>query len=105
MTVSNPADPHTQIRATTQPCQVHKKHIPESHLNHVHHVWPRGDGGPDIPENKIVACPTGHYNIHDLLSHYKIFMGAVPYTVLRTYSVEERKYAKLGFDRMTRKAM
>lgn len=105
MPVSNPADPHTQTRATSQPCQLHKKHTPEPHVNHIHHIWPIGDGGPDISDNKIVVCPTGHYSVHDLLSHFKMFMGNVPYAILRTYSLEERKIAQLGFDRLTRKAM
>lgn len=101
----NPADPHTQIRSTTQPCQVHNRHMPESHINHRHHVWPKGDGGPDIEDNIIVVCATGHYNIHDLLSHFRMLQGNVPYSVLRRYSHDERRYAKLGYERIVRKAM
>lgn len=101
----NDADPHSQMRTTTQPCQLHTKHMPETHINHRHHVWPKGDGGPDIEDNIIVACPTGHYNVHDLLAFYKIHMGNVPYSVLRRYAMNERKFAKLGYDRLTRKSM
>ena len=38
----------------------------------LHHVWPLGDGGPNIPKNKIKVCANGHYSIHaclDLLRH------------------------------------
>lgn len=101
----NEADPHTQIRSTTQPCQVHQKHMPASHINHRHHVYPQGEGGPNIEDNIIVVCATGHYNIHDLLSHYKMLMGKVPYSILRRYSLKEREYAELGYKRITRGSM
>lgn len=90
------------MRTTSQPCQVHGKHIPASHVNHFHHVWPLGEGGPDVPENKVTVCPTGHYNIHDLLREYKVRRGQVPYNVLRRYSFKEREIAQLGWDRMRR---
>lgn len=101
----NPADEHSRILTTVQPCQLHNKHIPETHINQRHHVWPKGEGGPDIEDNIIVACATGHINIHDLLSHYRMYQGEPPWIVLRRYSIEERKFAKLGYDRMTRKSM
>lgn len=103
--MANETDPHTHIRSTTQPCQLHARHMPETHVNHRHHVWPLGDGGPDIEDNIIVACATGHYNIHDLLGHYRMLMGRVPYAILRRYSFEERKYAELGYKRINRKVM
>jgi hypothetical protein len=103
--MSNEADPHTEIRSTTQPCQVHQKHMPETHINHRHHVWPKGDGGPDISDNIIVVCATGHYNIHDLLAHFKSLMGEVPYSIMRRYSMKERFYADLGYKRITRGEM
>lgn len=103
--MQNLSDPHSQLRTTTQPCQLHTKHMPETHINHRHHVWPLGDGGPDIEDNIIVACPTGHMNIHDLLSHYKMLMGNVPYGIIRRYSHRERAYAQLGYDRLTRRQM
>lgn len=98
-------DPHSQIRTTSQPCQLHTRHVPESHVNHRHHVWPLGEGGPNIEDNIIVACPTGHSNLHDLLQHFRIHQGEPPYAVMRRYSLEERKYAKLGWERMRRGSM
>lgn len=101
----HPADPHSHLLTTSQPCQVHKRHIPEPHVNHRHHVWPLGEGGPNIEDNIIAVCPTGHYSIHDLLKEYKLYNGKVPYSVTRSYSLGERKYAELGYTRMTRNAM
>lgn len=101
----DPTDPHSQVRMTVQPCELHHRHMPETHLNHRHHIWPLGEGGPDIQDNIVVVCPTGHTNMHCLLKEYKTHMGNVPYTVIRTYSVEERKYAELGWKRMNRGSM
>lgn len=33
----------------------------------VHHVWPRGAGGPDIAANRITICETGHSNLHTIM--------------------------------------
>lgn len=90
---------------TAAPCQVHNKHIPASHINERHHVWPKGEGGPDIPDNLVVVCATGHNNIHALIKLYKACRGAVPYSELRGYTTGERRYAKLGYERITRGAM
>lgn len=98
-------DPHEAIRQTRLTCEVHKDHVPASHINEVHHVWPKGDGGPNIAENRIVVCATGHNNIHDLINILKSMQGKVPYSELRRYSYKERELAKLGYDRYTRGAM
>lgn len=90
---------------TAAPCQVHGKHIPTSHVNERHHVWPKGNGGPDIPANIVVVCATGHNNIHQLIKLYTAYRGAVPYSELRAYSTGERKLGKLGYERITRGAM
>jgi hypothetical protein len=95
-----------QIRTTTAPCQLHQaRHIPTSHVNHRHHIWPLGEGGPDIEDNIVVACPTGHYNTHLLYNEFKLYEGDVPYKVLRRYSQGEREYAELGYKRYARKAI
>lgn len=101
----NPADPHSKVLTTSQPCQVHKRHIPEPRQNQRHHVFPLGEGGPNIEDNIVVSCPTGHMNIHMLLREFKLYSGKVPYSVLRQYSLGERQYAELGYKRMTRNAM
>lgn len=92
-----------QPLTTSQGCQVHKTHRPESHVNEIHHVWPLGDGGPNVPENKVVVCATGHNSIHSLLDHYR--KGTPDPAVIRTYTTQERVLAKLGWDRIQRKAL
>jgi len=91
---------------TSKPCLVHgKRHIPNPHLNHRHHVWPLGEGGPDIEANIVVVCPTGHLNIHALLNLFKLHSGEPPYTELRQFAMGERELAALGYQRMTRGSM
>jgi len=99
------ADAHQQRRQTKEPCQVHTKHIPATHLNERHHIWPLGHGGPSVKENLVVVCATGHNNIHMLLAQLLVHAGTVPYSVLKQYSLEERRLAKLGWERIQRNAL
>lgn len=46
-------------------CAVHR-HYSRVPLEE-HHVWPLGDGGPNLPLNKITVCANGHYEIHACL--------------------------------------
>ena len=94
---------HPQQLTTAAPCQVHKGHSPPSHVNEVHHVWPVGDGGPNIAANRVVVCATGHNSIHQLIDLYR--KGNIDWDVLRHYSPEERRLAILGWDRIRRQAM
>jgi len=83
---------------TAKPCQLHTKtHTPNPHQNHFHHIWPLGDGGPNTADNRVVVCPTGHANIHVLLTLFKAYRGTVPYNELRTFSFGEREYALRGW--------
>jgi hypothetical protein len=86
-------------------CEVHKYHSPRPQRVDVHHVWPSAMGGPDVQENVIGACQTGHTNIHMLIDTYIKNKGIVPWTTLRSYGPSERKYAKLGYDRITKKSL
>lgn len=90
---------------TAAPCEIHKKHFPSSYQNEVHHVWPRGEGGPDIPANRVVVCATGHNNIHLLISQYKIHRGNLPWSYRKNFTKQERDLAELGYDRLTRGSM
>lgn len=90
---------------TAAECQIHTRHVPNPHVNEVHHIWPLGKGGPDIPENRIVVCATGHNNIHHLIREHELHKGKVPYIVLRTYAKSERDLARLGYQRAKRQAM
>ncbi len=90
---------------TSLPCEAHVEHKPRSVENHRHHVWPLGMGGPDIPENIVVICPTGHANVHSLLRLYVANHGSPPPALLRLYGRAERRLALLGWQRYARKAM
>lgn len=95
----------TEQRTTTRPCLLHRKHAPEPVFNHLHHEWPLGEGGPDIPTNMVVVCPAGHDRIHQLLNAYRRAGGDPGWMVRRRYYVAERRVAALGWARMQRGAM
>ncbi len=88
-------------------CEIHKDpwHRPRVSVADVHHVWPRGDGGPDIPENRVTLCVQSHRNVHELLNRYREAKGMPAREVLRGFSTKERALAATGWDRMQRKAM
>jgi len=90
---------------TREECTQHNTHYPRSHLNHRHHVWPLGMGGPATEDNIVVICPTGHANVHELLKAYIEFHGQVPYAIRRQYPRGERRLAQLGYERFIRRAM
>ena len=100
--MTTPAAPAAQ---TSAPCQVHRRHVPRSHVNEIHHVWPKGDGGPDIPANKVVTCATGHNSIHALIDMYRKLGGEPPWPDRQRFSPQERELADLGWLRIQRQAM
>lgn len=84
-------------------CSVHKhrEFVPTDR----HHVWPLGEGGPDVEENLITVCPNGHREIHDLLRRMMKGNGVVTWLIARRYGKKVRTYAKLGYDRIRRNAL
>lgn len=90
---------------TALPCQVHLTHQPTTHVNEIHHVWPKGEGGPDVPANRVVVCATGHNSIHSLLTAWLRSSGDPGWEVQRHYTREERRLARLGFERIQRQAL
>jgi hypothetical protein len=86
-------------------CAVHKNHMPKPYGTDLHHVWPKGMGGPDVAENKVPVCATGHQNIHRLLSKLVDGQGVIPWEAERAFHPGERKYARLGYDRSVRGAL
>lgn len=91
-------EPVPVLRETVAPCEIHGEHKPNPRLNHRHHIWPRGEGGPDIADNIVVVCPTGHVNIHELIKEFKLHLGEPPYVVLRQFTFKERIIAKAGYE-------
>jgi hypothetical protein len=98
--------PHGGLFTTALPCQLHVVHRPLSHINHMHHVWPLAEGGPDVPGNRIVACPTGHYNVHELLRLHKRYGSPRLHPGLTAgFARTERACAELGWRRITQRAI
>jgi hypothetical protein len=56
----------TPMQAMGTNCWAHK-HTELVPLE-VHHVWPLGEGGPNIAANKISICSNAHSSAHDLLA-------------------------------------
>lgn len=78
-------------------CVVHGDHHPRMASGDLHHIWPEGMGGPDIPENWVFLCPTGHRNVHSLLAWFIRSGGFPTWDVLRRYHPNERKLALHGY--------
>lgn len=47
-------------------CVCVTQHRPKPVILHSHHVWPLGEGGPDIQANLLWLCPTSHSAVHEL---------------------------------------
>ncbi len=45
-------------------CVLHRYHSPVPASFDEHHAIPVSMGGPDVPSNLVVVCPTGHRNVH-----------------------------------------
>jgi hypothetical protein len=80
-------------------CELHNSHYPTPKRIDVHHIWPTGEGGPDVPENIIGVCQTGHTNVHELLEAY--LAAEVTPGILNKYGKNEQKYALLGYKRIS----
>ena len=69
-------------------CQCVKRHVPSVRPDEAegHHVWPLGEGGPDVSENMRWLCGNTHNAVHALWRLYKRNAGKPPPDVLRLYS-------------------
>jgi hypothetical protein len=64
----------------------------------VHHIWPKGDRGPDVAANRISICSNAHSSTHDLLAKIlKADGGRVPWPVRRRYGMRVRHLAEAGY--------
>lgn len=76
------------------------------HLSHVpledHHVWPLGEGGPNVKDNRRRVCSNAHSSVHDLLAKMrKADGGRVPWAVRRRYGRRVRRLAAAGYQAIT----
>jgi hypothetical protein len=62
-----------------------------------HHVWPLGDGGPDVRQNKIRVCANAHYSIHAMLDALAKGKGIVPWDYAQHFSPAIRGWAQKGY--------
>lgn len=82
-------------------CQAHRHR--ELVPLEVHHIWPRGEGGPDQAWNRITLCDNAHGSVHSLLDLMLKHNGAVAWTVRRQYGRKIRELAAKGYDAITTK--
>lgn len=62
-----------------------------------HHVWPLGDGGPDVAANRVRVCANAHSSTHDLLNRMRKTGGRVPWLARMRYGVKVRRLAQAGY--------
>lgn len=91
-------------------CRCVADHRPVPLEMHVHHVWPLGDGGPNVTGNMVTLCPTTHSSAHDLLRAIKRSGGTLTYRraqELYTEPVSRYAYsvARLGWLRFKAQAL
>jgi hypothetical protein len=59
-----------------------------------HHIWPLGDGGPDVEENQIDICDTTHKNAHIMMAAMKREHRDISwYEFAERYTMPVSKYA------------
>lgn len=77
----------------------------------VHHVWPSGQGGPNLRANRVKATPNAHRAVHTYLALLDHFGGNVPWSIARHFAGARkgipgiREIARLGADRISRQAL
>jgi hypothetical protein len=80
-----------------QSCTCVSDHNPEPRELNRHHIWPKGAGGPDTPENLVWLCPTSHVNVHDLEREWVRYEGEPPWPVRRGYGPTIRELARRAY--------
>lgn len=90
-----------------QQCLCVAEHRPPTLELEWHHVWPLGEGGPDVAANKLLLCPTTHGNVHVLFRRFKTLGRVATYSEISAWSpfvVSRYAYgvAKTGYERMKR---
>jgi hypothetical protein len=75
-------------------CAAHRSHTPHIAKPQTHHVVPTSWGGPNVSENRVTLCPTGHTNVHALLDLYVKASGAPAWDAVRHFGPGERVLAE-----------
>lgn len=79
-------------------CECVKVHRPTPTELHAHHVWPKGEGGPDVRANLVYICPTTHSSIHKLWRLMDHYHGDVPPGERRPFARYVRDLVQRGWD-------
>lgn len=76
----------------------HREDVPME----LHHVWPKGQGGPDVKANRVMICSNAHSATHDLLAKMlKASNPALPWALRRRYGRKVRRLAEAGYRGVT----
>jgi hypothetical protein len=78
-------------------CRCVRDHRPIPQELHRHHVWPLGEGGPNIATNLRWLCPSTHSNVHRLWREYHAAGGEPPWEVRRIYGGYVRQLVSEGW--------
>jgi hypothetical protein len=64
-----------------------------------HHIWPKGLGGPNTDDNKIILCTNGHYEVHAYIELLMKYNGKIPNPIRIHFGLKVRNLALLGWAR------
>ena len=79
-------EPLTATPTGDRRCACVDRHTPIPQELHRHHVWPLGEGGPDIAVNLRWICPTSHSAVHKLWREYQQHRTTPPWEIRRHYN-------------------
>ena len=80
----------------SEECAVHTHH--EWEPTNIHHVWPKGMGGPDTKANKVVVCMNGHGAIHAYIQLLIKYDGKIPNDTRMHFGLKVRNLARSGWE-------
>lgn len=80
------------------PCDCVQTHSPAVGDDEIHHIWPKGAGGPDTPENMVNRCPTTHDNIHIVERLWRRHKGKPPWESIRRFNRSTRELGRRAYE-------
>jgi hypothetical protein len=81
-------------------CPVVRWHRPTPHVRERHHIWPKGDGGPDRgPQAGI--CGGCHNDVHALIEYARAYDWHLSEPMHRGYAERVVELAVLGINAIT----
>lgn len=81
-------------------CTNKVRHVPQIHAYiEIHHLWPKGWGGPDIEENRISLCGNCHRLVHEILEEAVRNQAWPDKLFLKAFPLVLRGFARLGISK------